>query len=189
LTRRDVLRDGAVGALGLLTFTVAGAEQRLTPAAAREAGAEFKTLTSAEVRTLEAVGEVLLPGSAAKGLAHYIDWHLSVSPDQSMLIIRYLSVNPPFLPFYRQALRAIDAAAKAVYRKVFADLDPSQGHDFVARLAVGKLPSWAGPPAGLTYFVLRADAVDVVFGTAEGFAELGLPYAAHIAPPSPWGQK
>jgi hypothetical protein len=184
-----VLREGAVGALGLLTFTVAGAQQRLTPGAARRAGAELKALTSAEVRTLEAIGEVLVPGSAAKGLAHYVDWQLSTEPGQSMLMVKYLGLDPPFLLFYRSALRAIDRAAQAAHGRIFAELAAEEARERVGQMAAGKLPAWEGPPAALTYFALRADAVDVVFGTETGFAELGLPYAAHIAPPTPWGQK
>jgi hypothetical protein len=34
--------------------------------------------------------------------------------------------------------------------------------------------------------VLRADAVDVVYGTMEGYEALGIPYMAHIAPDKRW---
>jgi hypothetical protein len=40
----------------------------------------------------------------------------------------------------------------------------------------------------LFWFVLRSDAVDVVYGTKEGVERLGLPYMAHIEPPSRWGE-
>ena len=32
----------------------------------------------------------------------------------------------------------------------------------------------------------RSDAVDVVYGTPEGFAKLGVPYMPHIMPPTSW---
>jgi hypothetical protein len=32
------------------------------------------------------------------------------------------------------------------------------------------------------YFVLRSDAVDVVYGTMEGYESLGVPYMPHIVP-------
>ena len=38
------------------------------------------------------------------------------------------------------------------------------------------------------YFVLRNDAVDVFYGTQDGFEALGIPYMAHIEPPSRWGE-
>jgi hypothetical protein len=34
--------------------------------------------------------------------------------------------------------------------------------------------------------VLRSDAVDVVYGTEEGYKDLGIPYMAHIAPLKRW---
>jgi hypothetical protein len=33
---------------------------------------------------------------------------------------------------------------------------------------------------------VRADALDVVYGTPEGFDALGIPYMAHIKPEKPW---
>jgi hypothetical protein len=36
------------------------------------------------------------------------------------------------------------------------------------------------------YFLLRTDAVDVVYGTMEGYAQLGVPYMPHIAPARSW---
>jgi hypothetical protein len=34
--------------------------------------------------------------------------------------------------------------------------------------------------------LLRSDAVDVVYGTVEGYESLGIPYMAHIAPDRRW---
>jgi len=50
----------------------------------------------------------------------------------------------------------------------------------------GKLQGWQGPPQGFVYFVLRSDAVDVVYGTVEGYEALGVPYQAHIMPLKRW---
>jgi len=58
----------------------------------------------------------------------------------------------------------------------------------VATVAQGSPKAWIGPPAALFYFVLRNDALDVVYGTEAGFAKLGIPYMAHIAPPTRWPQ-
>ena len=38
------------------------------------------------------------------------------------------------------------------------------------------------------YFVLRNDAVDVVYGTKAGVESLDIPYMAHVEPPSRWGE-
>ena len=40
--------------------------------------------------------------------------------------------------------------------------------------------------ASYVLFVLRADALDVTYGTPEGFDALGIPYMAHIMPETPW---
>ena len=45
---------------------------------------------------------------------------------------------------------------------------------------------WSGPPASYVMFLLRADALDVVYGTQAGFAKLGIPYSAHILPEANW---
>jgi hypothetical protein len=34
--------------------------------------------------------------------------------------------------------------------------------------------------------ILRSDAVDVVYGTMDGYAALGIPYMPHIAPTKRW---
>ena len=45
---------------------------------------------------------------------------------------------------------------------------------------------WTGRPGALVYAVLRADAVDVVYGTMEGYEALGIPYMPHIPPEKRW---
>jgi hypothetical protein len=49
-----------------------------------------------------------------------------------------------------------------------------------------KIEGWSGRPAALVYAVLRADAVDVVYGTMEGYEALGIPYMPHIPPEKRW---
>ena len=57
---------------------------------------------------------------------------------------------------------------------------------------LGELPSPARAPASrrafntFVYTVLRADAVDVVYSTVEGYEMLGVPYMPHIAPERRW---
>lgn len=53
-------------------------------------------------------------------------------------------------------------------------------------MGAGGLPGWSGPPAPLVYFVLRSDALDVVYGTEAGFALLDVPYMPHIPPERRW---
>lgn len=187
-TRRDFCRYGAAGGAGLLTFVIAGCERKLTPAAAKAQDIAYRTLSAAEVKTLETLGEVLLPGSAAEGLAHYIDHQLSGPLEDSMLMIRYLGVNAPFAPFYQAGLAAAEAASLAQFKKPLTQLNADDARTLVGSMAGGRLENWKGPPAALVYFVLRSDAADVVYGTPAGFEKLSVPYMPHIPPQSRWGE-
>jgi hypothetical protein len=188
-SRREFITHGAAaGGVCLLTFTLSGCEARLTPAQARAAKVPLRTLAADDMTTVNALSETLLPGSAAAGLAHYLDHQLSGDPAHSMLMIKYLGVPAPFDAFYRGGLRATETAARALYGKAFADLSSQQAGALVTLMSAGHVDGWQGPPSALFYFVLRNDAVDVVYGTQGGFELLGVPYMAHIAPPSRWGE-
>ena len=39
---------------------------------------------------------------------------------------------------------------------------------------------------GATLIAVRSDAADLVYGTPDAFERLGLPYVAHIEPPTTW---
>lgn len=180
-------RDFIVGS-ALLTFTLAGCSRKMTPAQARASDVPFRALDAGAVSILDALGETLLPGSADAGLAHYIDHQLSGDPADSMLMIKYLGVPAPYADFYRGGLHAADSLARAVHGKGFARLSHEQAAALVTRMSGGQIEGWQGPPVGLFYFVLRSDAIDVVYGTRAGFEQLGVPYMAHIEPPSRWGE-
>ena len=181
-------REFLVGSACLLTFTLEGCEKQMTPAQARASGVTFRTLDAGAVSILDALGEILLPGSAAAGLSHYIDQQLSGAAADSMLMIKYLGVAAPFTEFYRGGLHAADALARATHGKGFSELSQERASSLVTKMSAGAVEGWQGPPVGLFYFVLRSDAVDVVYGTRAGFERLGVPYMAHIEPPSRWGE-
>jgi hypothetical protein len=195
--RRAFIRDAGIG---LLAFVAGGHSWLLTPAAARAADLPLRVLDGAQARALEAFGETLVPGSAAAGLVHYIDQQLAAPPGEQLLMIRYLGVEPPFTRFYAGGLSALDAAAAALHGAPFHGLQVGQRIDLTRQLARANPQGWPegwpdglpeglnAPPAPLFYFVLRSDAVDVVYGTKAGVERLGLPYMAHIEPPSRWGE-
>ncbi len=172
----------------MLSFYVAGCELKLTPEQARQQDIPFQVLKPDEVRTLEALGESLLPGSASAGLAHFIDHQLNASAQDQMLMIKYLGVSPPFTAFYSGGLAALNVFANDQYGADFADLNGEQPAALVGQMAQANPEAWAGPPAPFFYFVLRNDAVDVVYGTKAGVESLGMPYMAHIEPPNRWGE-
>jgi hypothetical protein len=183
LERRVFLKGAS---MGLLAFTVAGVEVLMSPGEARARAVPFRLLSGEEAETLEALGETLLPGAREAGVAHFIDQQVSVTPGEALLEARIVNVKPPFIDFYRAAIGGIDKASMARGNKRFAALSAAEQHDLIDQLRQNKIEGWQGPPAGLVYFVLRSDAVDVVYGTMEGYESLGVPYMAHIPPDKRW---
>ena len=181
--RRRFLKNSGMAAL---TFWVGGCQVETTPEEARSLGASYRLLDTPEVDILEALAETLVPGAAEAGAAHFIDSQLEASPADSLLMIRYLGVPPPFTDFYRGGLAALEAFARGRHGAGFASLDPEAQLAVVADIAAANPDGWDGPPAPFFYFVLRNDAVDVVFGTPQGVEALGVPYMAHITPPPGW---
>src|SRR5579871_6453785 len=116
MERRAFMQGAAMGALA---FSVGGVDVLLTAREARAQGAAFKTLTSEQVATLEALGETLVPGAREAGIAHYIDQQISGPADDALLVARVMSIRPPFANFYRASLGAIDRAAQAQSNKHF----------------------------------------------------------------------
>jgi hypothetical protein len=185
LTRRNFVKQSG---LGLLTFCIAGCEVETTPRDARKQGAAMRVLTTSDVTTLEAFGEVLLPGSREAGIANYIDNQLASPAESQLLMIKYLNVKPPFEAFYREGLAALDRAARTAQRVGFHELDAGRQHELVSRLSGESPPGWDdAPPGPFYFFVVRNDALDVTYGTTEGFEALHIPYMAHILPPGRWG--
>jgi hypothetical protein len=181
---RRVFLKGA--SMGLLAFTVGGTDILLTPGEARARAVPFRTLNSDEAETLEALGEALVPGAREAGIAHFVDQQVSVPAGEALLEARIVNVKPPFINFYRAAIGGVDKASIAHGGKRFAALSALEQHDFIDQLRQNKIDGWQGPPAGLVYFVVRSDAVDVVYGTMEGYESLGVPYLPHIAPDKRW---
>ena len=184
IERRDLIKGAATG---VLAFTVGGVEVMLTAREARAQNVPFRLLKVNEAETIEALGETLVPGARAAGVAHFIDQQLSVPPGEALLEARILNVRPPYANFYRAAVDAVDTASRTLNGgRKFTQLSPSEQHDFVDGLRQNKLQSWQGPNGALVYMVLRSDAVDVVYGTMEGYEALGIPYMPHIAPVTRW---
>lgn len=181
---RRALMQGA--ALNTLAFTINGVEVWLMPSQAHAQGAPFSVLSTAEVETIEAVGETLLPGARKAGIANFVDHQLGVLPGDCLLMARIANVRPPFANFYRAALGRIERSCESLHNKRFAQLSSAEQYDFVDRMRQNRLDSWQGPPAPFVYFLLRHDAVDVTFGTVEGIESLGIPYMPHISPEKRW---
>jgi hypothetical protein len=184
IERRAFMKGAAIGAL---SFTVGGAEVMLTPRQARARQVPLRTLTGDQAAALEAVGEALVPGAKDAGISNFVDQQISIPAEEALLEARIMNVRPPFANFYRAALGAIDGASQAKFAgRNFAQLSAAEQHDFIDLMRQNKLENWKGPGAGFVYFLLRSDAVDVVYGTMDGYAHLGVPYQPHIAPTRSW---
>jgi hypothetical protein len=184
IERRAVMKGAALGALA---FTVGGGQVLLTPRQAHAQSVPLRTLTPEQAVTLDAMGEALVPGAKQAGITNFVDQQISIPAEQALLEARIMNVRPPYANFYRAALGAVDGASRAKHGgRGFAQLDAAEQHDFVDLMRQNKLEGWRGPGAGFVYFLLRTDAVDVIYGTMDGYAHLGVPYQAHIAPTRSW---
>jgi Gluconate 2-dehydrogenase subunit 3 len=158
----------------------------MTPGEARVPGGRSGSSTRTRPRLLEARGEALVPGAKQAGVAHFNDQQVSVPPGEALLEARQLNVRPPFINFYRTAIAAVDEGAEARSGRRFAALGAGEQHDFIDAMRQNKIDGWQGPRSGFVYQVLRNDAVDVVYGTMEGYESLGVPYMPHTAPDRRW---
>jgi hypothetical protein len=185
----EIERRALIKGVGLsaLAFTVGGKELLLTPRQAHAQNIPLKTLTPEQVGTLEALGETLVPGAKQAGIANFVDQQISIPHGEALLEARILNVKPPYANFYRAALGAVDKASQATNGdKKFTQLSADEQHLFVDAMRQNKIGGWQGPPGPFVYLLLRSDAVDVVYGTMEGYAALGIPYMPHIAPEKRW---
>src|SRR6266699_2137571 len=183
IERRAFVKGAAIGALA---FTVGGVEVLLTPSSARAQGVPLRTLTAAQAATLDALGETLVPGALQAGISHFVDQQISIPAEEALLEARILNVRPPYANFYRAALGAVERASQALNGQPFADLSQAEQRNLVDNMRQNKVDGWQGPPGSFVYLVLRSDAVDVVYGTMDGYAALGIPYKPHIVPTKRW---
>jgi hypothetical protein len=172
--------------LSALAFTVGGAEVIMAAGEARARGVPFRLLDAHQGETLEALGETLVPQARESGIAHFIDQQLSVPPHECLLQARIFNFRPPFAEFYRSTITTVDGASRKMFGRDFAQLAAADQREFVSLMRQNKVEGWAGGPGATVYAMLRADAVDVVYGTMEGYEALGIPYMPHLPPERRW---
>jgi hypothetical protein len=181
-TRRSFLKTSAMA----MTYMVGGKALLLTPAAAHAAQMPMKVLSALEVTTLETLCEAIVPGSRSAGIAAFVDYQLAEKPHNALLMGRYLGLEPPFAPFYQQGLAAAHQAALTQFDRPWSQLTESQSKSLVDQMFTDAIANWSAAPASFLFFVWRADACDVVYGTRSGSDAIGMPYMAHIAPSDKW---
>lgn len=188
LTRRAFVRAGAAGVAagsGLLACAEEQAPQPPAPGAST-LPPSTPVLDPALRAVAAALGDALVPGAEAAGFASYLEAQLACPPHESLLMLRYLGIAPPYRDFYLPALHAVQSWSIARHGTAFEHLDAAARERVLQELASAAPTPWDAPPAPLVYFVLRADAVDVGYGTRAGFERLGVPYMAHILPETDW---
>jgi hypothetical protein len=188
MTMANIGRRGFVkgASLSALVFTVGGTEIIISAGEARARGVPFRLLDAHQGETLEALGETLVPQARESGIAHFIDQQLSVPPHESLLQARIFNFRPPFAEFYRTAITTVDDAGRKLFGRNFVELSAADQRQFVDLMRQNKIEGWTGRPGAVVYAVLRADAIDVVYGTMEGYEALGIPYMPHISPEKRW---
>jgi hypothetical protein len=183
VTRREFLERGAVGGIAAM-MAISYNGRLVSPTQAKAEGVPFTTLTAAEGTQLELLGDVLLPGASDAGIANFVDAQLA--KPEPLLIVRYFDWPGPLTDFYSKGLAALDKASQAANGATFAKSTPDQRTALMGGFLGGDIPGWDGPPAPLFYLAVRGDAVDVVYGTVEGFDRLDVPYMPHILPTERW---
>lgn len=182
-SRRRFLRQSGLA----LAFAAGGGLITATPAEARARGLALKVLGRGEADILETTAEALVPGAREAGIAHFIDQQLGAAPEDNLLMLKYLGFAPgDHRAFYQTALANIDTLSRARFDRPAAALTRARADQLVAAMASDDTPGWEGPPASLVHFALRADGVDVVYGTAAGMERLDMPRMAHIEAPTEW---
>jgi len=189
-SRRDFLK--ASGSASFV-FLLNGAEVLMSPADARQQALPFGILQPSEVVTLDALGEILHPGAREAGISHFVDQQLGLPIRDSLLIAKHF-IAPPYLDFYRNGLRAMDELCARKFGAGLASLSKADALAAVTLIRDGNPDEWPGqdsnnlpaPPAPLLYLVVRGDAVDVVYAGMDDYEKLGVPYMAHILPPTKW---
>jgi hypothetical protein len=185
LTRRAVIDKALKSSVLCLGFSVGGVTLMLTPAQASEQGIRLRTFKPDQVKVLEALAEALVPGSVKLGITHFVDHQISSDPADCLLIAKYLQAPTPFADFYAAGLKVAEAMAQRAAGKSLAALDAATVEGLIKQMSKpGTVID--GFPIFLFYLCLRSDAVDVVYGTPEGFETLNIPYMQHILPPETW---
>ena len=147
--------------------------------------ANYQYLKISEAETLAAWCKTIVSGADVAGVARFVDQNLAGHQAESLLLLRYLDASD-MAGFYRKGIAGIDAESHHRFDLPFVKLSLDQQKDMIAAGVASEMEIWTDPDPNFFYFISRSDAVDVVYGTKAGFAEIGIPYLAHIPPPQPW---
>lgn len=184
LMRRRLLQLGGVAAISSVMAVESGG-LLFSPAQAHAASLPLRVFTRAEADMLGTLANVLLPGSREAGVVEFVDYQLS--KDLPLLIVRYFNWLGDLTGFYKEGLAALDRVSTKANGVPFVRNTPSRQDAIVGSLLGGQIDAWPeAPPSRLFYLATRSDAVDVSYGTVDGFKKLNVPYMPHIVPTEKW---
>lgn len=185
VTRRTFVERAVNASILSLPYVLPTGTVLLTPRQARAKPVPLHHLEAGQAARLEKLAEAMVPGSTAAGLTHFIDHQLGVDPSDALLIAKYFQVALPYSEFYTSGTKVVDHLARKALGRGIDGLDPAGMTALIKSIST---PGTAeeGFPIFVFYLCLRSDAVDVVYGTPEGFKELNIPYMQHIMPPEGW---
>ncbi|SDX86127.1 Gluconate 2-dehydrogenase subunit 3 [Ruegeria halocynthiae] len=144
-----------------------------------------KIFTTTEAKTLTAWCAAIVSGAEEAGVAQFVDQNLAGDQAASLLLLRYLDASD-MAGFYRKGISGIEKECLHRFGLPFVQVTDDQRVEMIQAAIASDMQVWTDPDPNFFYFISRSDAVDVVYGTQEGFAELNIPYLAHIPPPRPW---
>ena len=183
IERRAFMKGAGIGALA---FTVGGAEVLLTPGAARAQGVPFRLLNAKKARPSRRWARRWCPARARPALRISSTTRSQCRRRRrccrrasSTCVHRLrISIAPPSARLTAAARRSPAGNLRRCRRPISA----------ISSTICARTRSKAGPDRaeGSSTRILRSDAVDVVYGTMEGYAALGIPYQAHIVPTKRW---
>ncbi len=181
--RRRFLKSSGV----VLSVIVGGEILRVSPRSAQASALPYQFLTEEEVATVQGLAEAIVPGACEAGVSHYIDKQLAAASPDCLLMLKYLGMpSADFTGFYRRGLHSANRLALLRFSLPWSALSAEQGQTLLLEMNSNTEINWDGPPAPFFFFVIRADACDVVYGTEQGFDRVGIPYMAHIEPVQAW---
>ncbi|MGI9228422.1 MAG: gluconate 2-dehydrogenase subunit 3 family protein [Gammaproteobacteria bacterium] len=183
MERRDFVKRALSSSSLLLAFQLGGATVLLSPREARAKQVPFNHLAGQDVQLLQQLLDLIVPGAVQAGTVHFIDQQLGVEPDDCLLILKFFELPPPYSNFYTAGFDAIRRHAQEQFGRDISALTAAQKQQLLQYIATPEQVDAAGFPIFLFYLCLRSDAVDMVYGTPEGFEKLNIPYMAHIMPP------
>lgn len=181
IRRRDLV---TIAGAGIIASAAGSSAPASNQAATGSENTTLRHFNAAENRTLEAFADALLPGAAEAGIARYVDDQLGRKTP--LLFLKYMDYTGSYVDFYKQGLKALDLESSSRYGQPFAELKSEKKTALIRDLSQKTPAEWKGPPSPLFYFVIRNDAVDVYYGTPEGFEKLGVPYLAMVQPSAKW---